>query len=259
MTTHIYCNAVTRTPPRSMAAGITTQQESVSVELAREQHRQYVKTLTSLGVDVTVLDPAEDYPDSHFVEDAVIIHRNIAIMTRPGAVERRGEVGLLKSSLQDVMDVIELGGGDEALVDGGDVLFMGQNVFIGISHRTNHAGASRLKAILHDIEPDLSIHFVPFSGVLHLKSGVTALNADTLLGNPAMKLPTALPAGNIVWLSQKEGYAANALILNGAALYFPECPSAGTAAQQAGLRPIALDMSEFRKMDGSFTCLSLLW
>jgi len=242
-----------------MSQGITTQDVIVDVELARRQHQSYIEVLQNLDIAVTMLDPEEEFPDSHFVEDAAIIHDYVAILTRPGAQMRRGEVACLRPVLEQRMTVCELGGDDSALVDGGDVLFMGTYVFIGISDRTTVTGAERLKAVLQEIDPALSIHNVAFSGVLHLKSGLTALGPDLLLGNPEMKLHQPLPAGRVVWLPPEQGYAANTLVVNNAALYFPECPAAHIAAQEAGLKPIGIDMSEFRKMDGSFTCLSLLW
>ena len=259
MTTKTYRHAITRTPPFSMACGITTQPEKVDVHLAREQHQQYIKTLQSLGIDVVVLDSIESLPDSHFVEDAAIIHNGIAILTRPGAPERRTEVQALRSVLCEQMKVVEIGGGEEALVDGGDVLFIDDHVFIGISYRTNLSGAGELKKIFNELDPALVAHFIPFSGVLHLKSGITSISHLTLLGNPAMTLPINLPVGTVNWLPAQEGYAANALTVNGATLYFEECHSVAGVVTQNGLTPIPMNMSEFRKMDGSFTCLSLLW
>jgi dimethylargininase len=254
-----YRYAITRQPPQSMSQGITTQDAKVDVTLARRQHHTYRETLQSIGISVTMLDAEEEYPDSHFVEDAAIIHKSTAILTRPGAQARQGEVDCLRPALEQRMTVRELGGDHTALVDGGDVLFMGTHVFIGISDRTTVTGANCLKIQLLAIDPGLEVHFISFSGVLHLKSGLTALGPDMLLGNPEIKLHTPLPAGHIKWLPLEQGYAANSLVVNDAAIYFAECPAAGKAIQAAGLKPIALDLSEFRKMDGSFTCLSLLW
>lgn len=255
----MYSHAITRLPPQTMAGGITSQTDSVDVQRARVQHQSYIKTLETLGIDVTILDPEEDYPDSHFVEDTAIIHKKTAVLTRPGAMERRGEVERIRAALEQRMPVMELDQDASSFVDGGDVLFMGRHVFIGISHRTNLPGAVSLKARLQTIDPELAVHFVPFTGVLHLKSGITALGDDILLGNPELKLHEALPAGKIVWLPAEQGYAANALVVNKTGLYFSECPAAGEAIEKAGLKPIGLDLGEFRKMDGSFTCLSLLW
>lgn len=254
-----YCHAIARTPPASMASGITTQHEGIDLALALEQHAAYLDILRDLGIKVTLLGPEEAYPDSHFVEDTAIIHSKVAILTRPGAQERRGEVDCMRPHLEHVLYLQELGGDKEATVDGGDILFMGNYVYIGISYRTNYAGAEQLKSRLLEINPSLSIHFIPFEGVLHLKSGLTALGPDLLLGSPDIKLHHPLPAGHITWLPREEAHAANVLVANGAALIFNNSPAAHAIAHHAGLKPITLDISEFRKMDGSFTCLSLLW
>lgn len=254
-----FTRAITRQPPISMANGITTQICDVDVHLAREQHQAYLAALRSLDIDVTMLSPEEHLPDSHFVEDAAIIHNGVAILTRPGADERKDEVNAIRSELECVLPVRELGGDANTTVDGGDVLFMGNHVYIGVSYRTSESGALELEKILHEIDPALCVHHIHFDGVLHLKSGFVALTHDTLLGNPKIKLSQPLPHAKVHWLPENEGYAANALVANGAMLYFQECPSAAAAAKLVGLNPIAMDMSEFRKMDGSFTCLSLLW
>lgn len=259
MSTLQFRRAICKTPPLSMASGITSQTEIVDVKIARQQHEKYVSNLEQLGVDVTVLGPDEAMPDSHFVEDAAIIHADVAILTRPGATTRRMEAMALRPALMSAgLQIVALGGGDEALVDGGDVLFAGNHVLIGLSHRTTQEGAQRLKNILLEINPSLNVCLINFDGVLHLKSGVTYIGNDTLLGNPAMSLTSQLPL-DIIWLPSQDGYAANTLTLNGSVFYFEECPSVEKAIMSVGLKPLPMNMSEFRKMDGSFTCLSLLW
>ncbi|MBA3662039.1 MAG: hypothetical protein H0W64_09935 [Gammaproteobacteria bacterium] len=252
-------SGIARTPPCSMAQGITTQNITIDVDLAREQHHQYLTALNELGISISLLEPEESLPDSHFVEDAAIIYKEQPILLRPGALERRNEVECLRNSLKAQLKFLELEKSDEGTVDGGDVLLMGEHVLIGISYRTNLVGAEALAAVLRTINPHLTIHFIEFSGVLHLKSGFVALNDKLLLGNPHIKLKRPLPIGEVIWLPAEEGYAANTLVANGAALVFAECTTTQAILKQAKLKPIPLDMSEFRKMDGSFTCLSLLW
>lgn len=253
-----FTSAIARTPPLSIANGITTQKkETVDAQLARVQHHQYLNALKNLGITVSLLEPEESLPDSHFVEDAAVIYKNNIILTRPGAPERRNEVELLKKNLPKNLNLIELTN-THATLDGGDVLFMGDHVFIGISLRTNFSGAETLATILKDLNPNLTTHYIEFSGMLHLKSGLVALNDELLLGSPQLKLKNPFPIGKIIWLPEEEGYAANVLVANGSAFVFPECKKAQEILQQANLKPIPLELSEFRKMDGSFTCLSLL-
>lgn len=255
-----YQYALTQTPPNSMAAGITTQSIEVDLALARKQHQVYISMLEKLGLFVTTLPQQESFPDSHFIEDAAIIHNKVAILTRPGAKERRGEVDAISSTLKNIFPTTyELGGDENATLDGGDVLFIGNTVLIGISHRTTETGAQELKHLLQKINPNLSIHLVPFEGVLHLKSGLTALNPNTILINQDIKLHTNLPIKKSILLPKEESHAANTFIANHHAFIPPNCPQAKEAMLAANLTPIEIDMSEFRKMDGSFTCLSLIW
>lgn len=254
-----YQYALTQTPPNSMATGITTQSLEVDVELARKQHQVYTSMLEKLGMSVTTLPPQESFPDSHFLEDAAIIHHKVAILTRPGAKERQGEVDIISSALKKLLPTCVLGGDENATLDGGDVLFIGNTVLIGISHRTTESGAQELKRSLHKIDPNLSIHFIPFEGVLHLKSGLTALNSNTVLINQEIKLHTHLPIKESIVLPKEESHAANTFIANNHAFVPYDCPQARKAIIAANLTPLEIDMSEFRKMDGSFTCLSLIW
>lgn len=254
-----YKKALVRKPPHSMKNGITSQSITPDYAKAILQHTHYINTLKKLNVDVHILEPAENYPDSHFVEDTAILFNNYAILTFPGARERRGEVALLAENIRHLFPIIEIEGNETTLVDGGDVLFIGQHVLIGIYQRTTQAGAEQLKSILLAIDPNLQIHFVPFSGLLHLKSGLTALNDKTLIGNPAITLHTQLPFVDIKWLPVEEGYAANTLTINGSTLHFYESQQAAGIIAAAGNEPVAMNLSEFKKMDGSFTCLSLLW
>ena len=258
MQTPFYQHALTRLPPASMAQGITTQSEKVDLESARQQHADYVNALQQLGLSVDVLTPEEHYPDSHFVEDAAIIYNNTAILTCPGADERQGEVEAITPQLKKRFPIRTFDDPD-ARVDGGDVLFMGDHVYIGTSYRTNIAGAKALSKILLSLNPSLDIHAIPFDGVLHLKSGFTAIGPNLLLGHPGIKLKNPLPHAEVIWVPEKESYAANALALNDHALVFAECKKTQALISDSGLTPVPLDMSEFRKMDGSFTCLSLLW
>lgn len=253
-------HALMRKPPQSMTKGITTQKQSVALPLAQEQHQAYVNMLQKLNVQATVVPPDERFPDCHFVEDTAIVHKGVAIMTQPGAMERRDEGLSLRTYLANTLQVMELTPTNStATIDGGDVLFMGNEVLIGISHRTNLTGAKALASALTSIDTSLRCHFIEFSGVLHLKSGFTALNKELLLGNPLIKLKTPLNFADIAYLPEEQAYAANALVINGAALYFAECHEARDLIAKANLQPIAMELSEFKKMDGSFTCLSLLW
>jgi dimethylargininase len=253
-------HAIVRTPARSLARGITTQQLGTpDVDLARDQHATYVAALRQLGVAVTVLDADEAYPDSCFVEDPAVIYNDVAIITRPAARSRSGEVGAIRETLAALMPTVELGGGEDVRMDGGDVLRCGSNVLVGQSRRTNHMGLKRLMARLREVAPTLTVTGVPIDGVLHLKTGMTALHDKLLLRNPLCKVEHRFPFARTFVLPREQGYAANVLPINDGVLIAKGFPMVTMLAHEYYDRVIEVDMSEFHRMDGSLTCLSLLW
>lgn len=261
-----FTHGLLRTPPHSMANGITTQNQVPDIALAQKQHKTYETVLRSLNLNLTILAPEENFPDCHFVEDAAIVHRGAAIMTRPGAKSRLAEGDSLRPSLAKNLEIIDLDvslkeaqEAEKVIIDGGDVLFMGQHVLIGISARTTFLGAKAMANALKAIDTELHCHFIEFSGLLHLKSGLTALNEECLLATTAITLKSPLPFCKIMYVPVEENYAANALVINGHALHFAECRRTADLIASVDLQPIAMELSEFKKMDGSFTCLSLLW
>ena len=253
-----YASGVARAPSPAIANGITSQKVVVNYDLACQQHLNYIATLKQLGIAIDVLPANADYPDSHFVEDTAIIYQRQAIMTQPGAQERRGEVSAIQPSLQKYLPTQVINAAN-AYIDGGDVLQFANKVLIGISYRTNLAGANALANYMQARNSQLEVYFIAFSGVLHLKSGIVALNDETLLISPKIIIDSPLPSVKKIFVPTAEAYAANSLIANQHALVFAECQQTQHLLAQQGLTPIPLDMSEFKKMDGSFTCLSLLW
>ena len=253
-----YGHAWVREVSRSMAHGLTTQNRGTpSLPLARKQHEAYVRALRSVGIGVTVLDPIDDLPDSHFVEDVAVLARGTAILTRPGASERRAEVDRIRPALEARLPVRELGGDARGRVDGGDVLLSGDRAWIGIGRRTNRIGAERMREHLLELDPAFVVHLVPFSGRLHLKTGLTELVPGRFIGDPGLRLERPWEGGPIEWLPEPEGHGANVLPANGAILVDASSPRATTLAEATGKLVIPRDLSEFRAMDGGLTCLSL--
>ncbi len=255
-----YSRAIVRRPARSLAKGLTTQDLGTpDLDLALEQHAAYVVALETLGARVTVLDPDEDYPDSCFVEDPAVIRNGVAIITRPGAQSRRGEVHSIRDVLQAEMPFVELGGGEDVRLEGGDVLFCGDRALVGLSKRTNHMGVKRLAARLREIAPDVTTQSVPIDGVLHLKTGMTALRHNFILRDPTCRIEARFSFARTFVLPRREGYAANVLPINDGVLIAKGYPMVTALAHERFAQVIEVDMSEFQKMDGSLTCLSLLW
>ena len=255
-----FTRAIVRPPAGTFAAGITTSGLGPpDLALALEQHETYCRTLERLGLSLVRLAPDADFPDSTFVEDAAIVIARGAILTRPGAASRAGEVAAVGAALgrwfPDLEAITAPG-----TVDGGDVCEAGPRFFIGLSARTNAEGAAQLAAWLEKRgfgSSVIDIRRMP--ALLHLKTGLSWLGGRRLLAADEVAGHEALAGWEVVRVPGGEEYAANCLRINDAVLIAQGCP--GTAALLVGLgyEVAALGMSEYRKMDGGLSCLSVRW
>ncbi len=253
-----FTRAIVRPPAPSYAAGITTSTEGApDVALAVQQHEAYVQALIGLGLAVTRL-PAEDaYPDSTFVEDTAVVTPTAAILTRPGADSRAGEV----ASMAPVLDTafggfarIEAPG----TVDGGDICETDTGVLIGVGARTNRTGGQQLAAHLAKLGLASEIvDITAIAGLLHLKTGISYLGEGRMAVAPDLVGLPALQGYETVVLAPEEAYAANCIRVNDTVLIAAGYPRFADALASLGYKTLALDMSEFRKMDGGLSCLSL--
>jgi dimethylargininase len=250
----IFTHAITRRPVKQMAAGITTStMGSPDYEKAMSQFEAYVETLNQIGLEVIVLDPLEGYPDAHFVEDAAVITPELAVIANPGAESRKGEVPSIAAALQHFRKTVWVQ--PPGTIDGGDVLMIGRHFFIGLSDRTDEQGARQLGEAV-------SAHGctwtpVPVAAGLHFKSSVNAVSTDTLLLSRTFADHPALAGFNRIVISPREEYAGNTLLVNDHLIMPAGFPDTRQKLQALGKPIIELDMSEFRKMDGGLTCLSL--
>jgi dimethylargininase len=241
--------ALVRKPGPRFAEGIVTNIEREPVDAARaaEQHDAYVAVLERSGWRPVYADPAEDLPDAPFVEDTVVVCSGLAVLTRPGAPERRPEVASVARLVQQ-LGVKSVWITQPGTLDGGDVLQVGRTVYVGRSARTNDEGISQLAALL----PERQVVTVRMSGVLHLKSAVTALPDGTFIGDPAradlpgMLVPAEEPGAHVVPLGGDR------------VLMAASAPRTAEMLEKRGLDVITVDISEFEKMEGCVTCLSVL-
>jgi dimethylargininase len=249
--------ALLRQPAPTFAAGITSHPELGIPDsvLTQRQYAGYVDALRRCGLDLAILPADARFPDGHYVEDTAVIFRDMAFISLTGAATRQGEEIAIAEQLGH-LNLIHIQG-EEARLDGGDVLFCHDRVLVGLSERTNRAGAEQLQAALRTVQADLRVEFVPFEGVLHLKTGVTELAPEVLLHDPAMKTDYPFAFAEVITLPAEEGYAANVLPINGTLLIAEGYPTVLELAAQHYHEVISLPMSEFRKMDGGLTCLSL--
>lgn len=251
-------HAIVRPPSAGFVHGLTSADLGApNVSRALEQHARYCAALEQCGLTLVRLAPAEEFPDSTFVEDAAIVTPHCAIMTRPGAPSRSGEVALLEPTLRDWFAACH-GIDAPGTLDGGDVCQAGDHFFIGVSERTNENGARQLATLLTRYGYSstlIDIRAVP--GVLHLKSGICSLGDNRLTVIDTMTGIAEFGGYDIIRLHPRENYAANCLRVNDHVLIAAGNPRFESSLRELGYAVVALDTSEFRKMDGALTCLSL--
>lgn len=253
-----FTRAIVRPPSVTFADGLTTAGLGApDLPVARAQHAAYVAALEACGLAVTTLPPDDRFPDSTFVEDTAVLARGLAVFCRPGAASRSGEVEAIRPAVEAAFTAtvsIEAPG----TVDGGDVCEAGDHVFIGVSERTNGEGARQLAAHLlsRGLESTLvDVRGIP--GLLHLKSGLTWLGGRTLALTDAIAARAPFAGWTLLRLPAGEEYAANAVLVNGRVLLAAGFPRFEAAVAALGLPTLPLAMSEYRKLDGGLSCLSL--
>jgi dimethylargininase len=224
----------------------------IDVERARSQHRSYEETLERLGCTIERLPMEADNPDSVFVEDCALVLPEIAIITRPGAPSRRGEVASVAAALRKYRSLAEITA--PATIDGGDVLVLGKNVFVGISSRTDRDAVRQLRNLVatfgYSIEP------VTVAGCLHLKSAVTQIGDDTVLLNRQWVDPGCF--GEFEVIDVLEPDAANALVVAGTVIVAAAFPRTREHLERRGFDVEVLDASELAKAEGALTCCSVI-
>jgi dimethylargininase len=284
----MFTRAIVRPPAPNFAEGLTTADlGKPDYQRALKQHEDYCAALERCGLRLITLAADSRYPDSTFVEDTAILTEALphgratapardngrcAILTRPGAPSRRGEVESMRKVLADffpALGEIQFPG----TLDGGDVCEAGSHLFIGISERTNEEGAQQLvellaplgyTASLVDIRAD-ELESVPGAlatgliseGILHLKSGLSYLGDNRLAVIDALAARNEFSKYDLIRVSDDERYAANCIRVNDHVLVASGFPVLERKLRDLRYSTIALEMSEFQKMDGGLSCLSL--
>jgi len=251
----MFKNAIVRLPAPAMIDGLTSANlGKPDYALACKQHSKYVNLLRSLSLTVAVLPGNDHYPDSTFIEDVALCTKQFAVITSPGAVSRRGEtegMGVVLSKYFDNIENITLPGTIEA----GDIMMVGNHYYIGLSERTNNNGAEQMIRILEKY--GMTGSKVPLKKMLHLKSGVSYLENNMLLVCGEFADNEAFKKFNRIEVNSDESYAANSLWINGKVIVPEGYPAITEKIEMAGYETIILDVSEFRKLDGGLSCLSL--
>ena len=251
----MFKRAVVRVPGRTMVNGLTQAALGrPDYNLALEQHDKYVQALIKCGLDVTILQADEGYPDSTFIEDTALLTKECAVITNPGADSRKGEIAAVKEAVSKFYSKIETIKNPGTL-DAGDIMMAGSHFYIGLSKRTNLHGAEQMISILEKYSFTAST--VTLKDVLHLKSGVSYLENSNLIAAGEFVSKPEFKRYNILKVKDSESYAANCVWVNGSVLMAAGYPAAKRQVENAGYPVIELDMSEFRKLDGGLSCLSL--
>jgi len=245
--------ALVRPPSGRLADGLVThvERQPIDLDLAREQWQSYVDALTSTGWQTVEVPLAEECPDSVFVEDSAVMYGDTAVIVRPGAAQRRGEPAGTGETLRRLgYSVAEMGAGT---LDGGDVLKIGNLVYVGRGGRTDATGVAEFRRLLAPL--GARVVAVPLTKVLHLKSAVTALPDGTVIGYPPLvDDPAFFPHFRAM---PEEGGAHVVDLGGGRVLMANSAPRSAELIGDLGFEVVTVDISEYEKLEGCVTCLSI--
>lgn len=250
--------AYTRAVSPRLAACETTQPGRIDVARAAAQHAAYERALAEAGLAVARLAPLDDHPDGMFVEDTALLLGEHAVILRPGAASRAGEVEATAQGLAEAFAVHRLGAGH---VDGGDVLRIGSTLHVGLSSRTDAAGIRALGELVAPL--GYQVLPVPVAGGLHLKSAATHAGPDArgtpvLVHNPDWIATAAFAGVEPVPVAPGEALGGNVLRAGGTLLAAADSPRTAEALAARGFKVVTLDIGEMRKADAALTCMSLI-
>jgi dimethylargininase len=251
----MFKRAIVRKPGNSLVDGLTSANLGLpEFELALAQHDAYVTALKACDLDVLVLEADELHPDSTFVEDVALLTPDCAIITNPGAPSRKGETVEMKKILTDFFyntEEVKAPG----TVEAGDIMMVGSHFYIGLSERTNKNGALQVIGFLEKY--GMTGEMVSLKEVLHLKTGLSYLENNNLVACGEFLTKDIFQKFNLLEVDESEAYAANCIWVNGSVLIPKGFPGARKVIVSAGYDIIEVDVSEFQKLDGGLSCLSL--
>lgn len=245
--------AITRDVSRSIANAELTHLERVPIdyERAREQHEEYRALLASLGCEVISLPGDAAYPDCVFIEDTAIVLDDLAVITRPGADSRRGEVDIVAEALASLRPLVRITA--PATLDGGDVLVLDERIYVGRSARSNEEAPAQLRQLTGREVIGVDLH-----GALHLKTAVTRVSRDTLLVNREWIDVTPFAGWTLLDVDPAEPFGANAVLLDDVVIYPVAFSRTRAKLESRGINVRTVNADELAKAEGGVTCCSLL-
>ncbi len=251
----MFSHAIVRKPGKSLIQGLTTANLGPpDYSLALKQHQNYVEALKFCQLEVVELEADEQHPDSCFVEDVALLTPVCAFITRPGALSRQGEVEGIRPVIEmyydDIVEIV-----DPGTIEAGDIMMVGKHFYIGLSERTNQAGAEQI--IMELNKRGMNGSMIELNDLLHLKTGISYIENDTVVVTGELTTHPSFAAFRKLIVPHEEAYAANCIWVNGHVIIPHGFPETIVMVQDAGCQTIEVDVSEFRKLDGGLSCLSL--
>jgi dimethylargininase len=227
----------------------------IDLALARQQHAVYEACLERLGCKLVRLPEESDLPDAVFVEDTALVLDEVALIARPGAVSRRVETESIATALSPYREILRIE--SPGTVDGGDILVVGEDIYVGLSSRSNEHAVDQMRHVLALYE--YRVHGIEVSGCLHLKSAVTVVGANVLLVNPNWIDSSVFDQYEIIEVAPGEDYGANGLRIGEAVVYPVTFPRTAERLEARGIQIEPVDLSELAKAEGAVTCCSLVF
>jgi dimethylargininase len=252
----MFTKAIVRKPGKNFSSGITTANlGEPDFEKALIQHSNYVDALKSCALKIISLDADDKFPDGCFVEDTAIITEKIAVITNPGVASRKGEQDSIAEVLKEFRELLYIK--SPGTLEGGDVVKAENHYYIGLSERTNEEGARQLGAILSDFGFTSTV--VPPGNILHLKTGMNYIGDNMMIAVKELAGYDIFKEFEIIELQPLENYAANCIRVGSKLIIAAGYPVIKSGLEKLKYEIIALEVSEFEKMDGGLSCLSLIF
>ena len=226
----------------------------IDLEIARQQHTEYVHALEELGCEVIELPEEPELPDSVFVEDTAFILNDVAVITRPGADSRKPEIDSIIQALSPYKPLVHVY--EPASIDGGDVLVLGKNIYVGLSTRSNSHAVEQLNQLLNQY--GYQVFGIELTDCLHLKTAVTKADEETLLINPDWVDSSHFNDFDLIEVHASEPFGANCLPVRGSIIYPYAFPKTQTKLEQKGFKIKNINLDELAKAEGAVTCCSLI-
>ncbi|SDX88673.1 dimethylargininase [Ruegeria halocynthiae] len=251
-----FSRAITRRPALTIAGGLRAEDiGNPDFEGMLTAHKAYVAALKSTGAEVIELDPLDAYPDAQFVEDTALCLPQGAVLMRPGAPSRMGEVNEMAPALHSYYDTV-CGIEGPGHIEGGDILVTGREILVGRSDRTDAAGVAELTKITSDWGYKLREVFTP-EGVLHFKTDCSLMDAETILSTRRLDASGCFDGYRVLHVADGEEAAANAIRFNTLVLMAAGFPRTAEMLDHEGYEVVEIDNTDCAKLDGGMSCLSL--